>query len=57
MSMEAHLSELRKKHEALDQRIAEAQRHPSTDALSITALKREKLVLKEEITRLSIGIH
>lgn len=53
MSLSAHLSELRRKHEALDQRIEKEERKPGTDDLSIAALKREKLQLKETITRLT----
>jgi hypothetical protein len=53
MSLSAHVSELRRKHEALDARIAKETQSPGTDDLTITALKREKLQLKEQITRLS----
>ena len=53
MSMSSHVQELRKKHSALCDRVEEAQRSPSTDDLEIRALKREKLRLKEEITRLT----
>lgn len=53
MSVTSHLQELRKKHDALSNRVEEAQRNPATDALQITAMKRQKLKLKEEIERLS----
>lgn len=53
MTVTSHLQELRKKHDALSNRVEEAQRSPATDALQITALKRQKLRLKEEIERLS----
>ena len=53
MSMSSHVQELRKKHHALSSKVEEAQRSPSTDDLEIRALKREKLRLKEEITRLT----
>ncbi|MFT6931315.1 MAG: hypothetical protein ACJAXT_000007 [Paracoccaceae bacterium] len=52
MSLGAHLQELRKKHKNLSQRVEEAQRNPATDALSISELKKQKLRLKEQITRL-----
>lgn len=55
MSLSAHVSELRRKHEALDARIARESQNPGTDDLTITALKREKLHLKEQITRLTGG--
>jgi len=53
MSLDAHISELRRKHEALDARIAKETQSPGTDDLTIAALKREKLHLKEQINRLS----
>lgn len=53
MSLSSHLQELRKKHETLDIEVTEAQRSPAIDALQISALKKQKLKLKEEIERLS----
>lgn len=53
MSVTSHLQELRKKHDVLSDRVEEAQRNPATDALQITAMKRQKLRIKEEIERLS----
>jgi hypothetical protein len=52
MSIGAHLNELKKKHATLSQRVEEAQRSPATDDLTVRDLKKEKLRLKEEITRL-----
>jgi hypothetical protein len=52
MSMQSHLLELQKRHEALEQQIAEALLHPSTDDLTLRELKRRKLHVKDEITRL-----
>lgn len=53
MSVDAHLNELRKKHEALSAKVEQMQQSPSTDDLDIVALKKEKLRIKEEIERLS----
>lgn len=53
MSMSSHLSELRKKHQALSDIIDEEQRRLSSDDLDIKALKLRKLHIKEEIERLS----
>lgn len=53
MNLDSHISELRKKHAALEERIEQDQRSPGTSDLSITQLKREKLRLKDEIERLS----
>jgi hypothetical protein len=52
MSMQSHLLELQKRHEALEQQIAEALLHPSTDDLTLRELKRRKLYVKDEIMRL-----
>lgn len=53
MSVSAHLEELRKKHKTLSDQVEEAQRAPGTDDLTVAAMKKQKLRLKEEITRLS----
>lgn len=53
MSLSSHLQELRKKHQALSEKVELAQRSPASDDLSITELKKQKLRLKEEIERLS----
>lgn len=53
MTLSSHLSELRKKHQALSELIELEQNRPSSDDLSIRQLKVKKLHLKEEIERLS----
>jgi hypothetical protein len=53
MSFEAHLAELQKKHSELDRQIDEMLAHPSIDDLEISELKRRKLLLKDEIRKLS----
>lgn len=53
MSMNAHLSELRRKHQNLSLKVEDAQKSPAVDALELTAMKKQKLRLKEEIERLS----
>lgn len=53
MSVSSHLDQLRHKHEMLEERVREAERRPGSDHVEITALKREKLQIKEEIERLS----
>ncbi len=53
MSVSAHVDQLKKKHEHLSDAVERAQRAPSTDALDIAELKKQKLRLKEEIARLS----
>jgi hypothetical protein len=52
MTMESHLAELQRRHQALEKEIEDAANHPGTDALAISELKRRKLQLKDEIERL-----
>jgi len=53
MSLQSHLQELRKKHRNLSEAVEEAQRAPGTNDIEIAQMKKQKLQLKEEITRLS----
>lgn len=53
MSLNSHLQELRKKHETLSNEVEQVQRAPGSSDIEIAALKKQKLALKEEITRLS----
>ncbi|HSP24096.1 MAG TPA: DUF465 domain-containing protein [Saliniramus sp.] len=52
MSLQSHLVELEKKHQALERAIHQATVQPSTDDLTLAELKRKKLQLKDEISRL-----
>ena len=53
MTMSSHLIELRKKHQNLSDMVEQEQRNPGADDLHIVALKKQKLRLKEEISRLT----
>jgi len=53
MSMSSHLQELKKKHQHLSDAVEAAQRAPAADDLEIARMKKQKLYLKEEISRLS----
>ena len=55
MTIQAHLVELERRHRALEEEIADAMAHPSTDGLKIVELKRRKLQVKDEIERLRFG--
>lgn len=60
MSLQSHLSELERRHEALERELASAVARPSSQDEEIAALKRRKLQLKDEITRLrsgSVSVH
>ncbi len=54
MSLSSHLNELKKKHEHLSNEVEVAQRSPGTDGLQIASLKKQKLKIKEQISRLSV---
>lgn len=53
MSLSSHLQELKKKHQSLSDAVEQAQQSPAADGLDLTAMKKKKLRLKEEIERLS----
>jgi len=53
MSLQANLADLKQQHRALEREIADALTHPGADDLKLAELKRRKLHLKDEITRLS----
>ena len=61
MSMQSHLAELEKKHQALEDEINECLNHPAVDDLRIVELKRKKLLVKDEIERLrqngNVSVH
>jgi hypothetical protein len=59
MSIQAHLAELERRHQALENEISEALAHPSTDDLMVAELKRRKLQVKDEIARLrqDVSVH
>lgn len=52
MAMESHLAELERRHQALEKEIEDALNHPGTDTLELADLKKRKLQLKDEISRL-----
>jgi hypothetical protein len=54
MSIQAHLAELERRHQALEQELNDALAHPSIDDLQIAELKRRKLLVKDEIARLKV---
>ncbi len=52
MSLQNHLAQLERRHQALEREIEECRLHPSTDAAKIAELKKKKLTLKDEIEKL-----
>ena len=53
MPLTAHIQTLEEKHTLLDEKIAKETARPLPDFTIITALKKQKLLIKEEISRLS----
>ena len=53
MTVASHIAELKKKHEHLTDMVAQAQRAPGSSDLQIAEWKKQKLKIKEEISRLS----
>lgn len=52
MSIESHLTELERRHQALEREIEAERIHPGSDSLKLAELKRKKLLLKDEIAKL-----
>ena len=52
MSIESHIAQLVRKHGELEKKISETVHHPSADPLELARLKRQKLLLKDEIERM-----
>ena len=52
MSMQSHLAELERRHDALDKEINRELVHPAADELKLAEMKRRKLQLKDAITKI-----
>ncbi len=52
MSLQSHIVELRRRHEALEKEIEREQLHPRTDEQKLHELKRKKLHIKDELSKL-----
>lgn len=53
MSIQANLADLQQQHRALEREIEDTLSHLGADDLKLAELKRRKLHLKDEITRLA----
>jgi hypothetical protein len=51
MPLNAHIAELKRRHELLERELEAALNHPSADDTEINKLKRKKLRLKDEIAK------
>ena len=54
MSVQAHLGELAAKHKALEAELEDALSHPASTDAEIAELKRKKLRIKDEMSKLEV---
>ena len=54
MSLHGHIAELSRRHQVLEKQIESEKTHPATDPVKLTELKRKKLQLKDEMSRLKL---
>ena len=52
MAIESHVAELERRHQALEREIEDALTRPGMDPLRVADMKKRKLHLKDEISRL-----
>ncbi|PYE24582.1 hypothetical protein C8J38_105203 [Rhizobium sp. PP-WC-2G-219] len=57
MNIEAHLATLEKKHTVLEEELHSALTRPSVEDEYIATIKRRKLRLKDEITKIRSTTH
>jgi hypothetical protein len=54
MTTEGHIAALERRHRELERQIEEELQHASQDDMLITALKRRKLEVKDELAKLVV---
>jgi len=52
MTTEGHIAALERRHKELDKQIDDEMSHLAQDEMAIAALKRKKLEIKDELSRL-----
>ena len=52
MTTDGHIDALARRHRELDRKIEDELNHPSHDDLYVAALKRKKLEIKDELSKL-----
>lgn len=53
MTTEGHIAALERRHQELDRQILSEMQNTQYDELMLSALKRKKLVVKDELTKLT----
>jgi hypothetical protein len=56
MSVQAHLGELAAKHKALEAELEDCMSHPASSDAEIAELKRKKLRIKDEMSKIEVQI-
>ena len=56
MSVQAHLGELAAKHKALEAELEDAMSHPASTDAEIAELKRKKLRIKDEMSKIEVQL-
>ena len=57
MALQEPMQELSEKHKKLQELIESEMAHPDWDEVRVTALKKEKLRVKDELERLRSSLH
>jgi hypothetical protein len=55
MTTEGHIAALERRHQELDRQIQAEMQNRQIDDLMVTALKRKKLEVKDELTRIIVS--
>lgn len=53
MSLQGHIVELQRRHEALEKEIEKEQLHRNADEAKIIEMKRKKLQIKDQLVKLT----
>ena len=54
MSLQGHIAELSRRHQVLEKQIETEKAHPAADPVKLSELKRRKLQIKDEMSRLKL---
>lgn len=57
MTTESHIAALERRHRELEHQIEDEMAHASHDDMTVAALKRKKLEIKDELQRLRASEH
>lgn len=55
MSLQGHIVELQRRHEAIEKEIEKEKLHPNANETKILELKRKKLLIKDELAKIRVS--